>query len=76
MEPTLPISAEAPAAKEKSPLVQLPFRCSREFSARLVRAKGAMMRVTGVKVSDNGFFLQLLESGLKEVEAKYGMSGE
>ena len=60
--------------KDGSEIVQLPFRCSRQFSARLVRAKGSMMRVTGEKVSDNKFFLMLAEIGLKEIEAKYGES--
>lgn len=55
----------------KSAQVQLPFRCTREFSERLVRAKGSMMRITGQKVSDNGFFLDLLTIGLKEIERRY-----
>ncbi len=54
-----------------SETVQMPFRCQRAFSARLVRAKGAILRVTGEKLSDNRFFLQLLEIGLKEIELKY-----
>lgn len=60
--------------KDGTEIVQLPFRCSRQFSARLVRAKGSMMRVTGEKVSDNKFFLMLAEIGLKEIEAKYSES--
>lgn len=59
------------ADKDSSDIVQLPFRCSKQFSARLVRAKGSMMRITGEKVSDNKFFLQLAEIGLKEIEARY-----
>ena len=64
----------AAGEKETSEIVQLPFRCNRQFSARLVRAKGSMMRVTGEKVSDNKFFLMLAEIGLKEIEAKYSES--
>jgi hypothetical protein len=51
--------------------VQMPFRCSRDFSTRLIRAKGSMMRITGEKVSDNRFFQRLLEIGLKEIERQY-----
>jgi len=71
MEKSSLTGSDGSGAEVKPAQVQLPFRCSREFSARIVRAKGAMMRITGEKVSDNGFFLRLLEIGLKEIERQY-----
>jgi len=71
MKETIVGGSPAAARNPASSTVQMPFRCQREFSSRLVRAKGAIMRVTGEKLSDNRFFLQLLELGWKEIELRY-----
>lgn len=52
---------------EKTNAVQKPFRCTAEFDSRLNRAKGALMIRTGSRISDNQFFLELLELGLAEL---------
>jgi hypothetical protein len=64
-------ASENPGNGLKQAQVQMPFRCTRDFSTRLIRAKGSMMRITGEKVSDNRFMLRLLEIGLKEIEKQY-----
>lgn len=65
---------------EKNNPVQKPFRCTAEFDARLNRAKGALMLRTGSRISDNQFFLEVLELGLEEllkrIENKYYDTGE
>lgn len=50
---------------EKSDYIQKPFRCSAELDTRLNRAKGALMLQSGNRISDNQFFLDLLELGLE-----------
>ena len=52
---------------EKSVYIQKPFRCSAELDTRLNRAKGALMLQSGNRISDNQFFLELLELGLDEM---------
>lgn len=55
---------------EAHKLIQLPFRCQKNFESRLVRAKGTHMRNTGKKISNNDFFIRLLSIGLEEFERK------
>ena len=51
-------------------LIQLPFRCDKSFESRLVRAKGSLMRNTGEKISNNEFFIKLLNKGLEDFEKR------
>lgn len=59
-----------PVKTESHKLIQLPFRCQKSFESRLVRAKGTHMRNTGEKISNNDFFIRLLNIGLEEFERK------
>lgn len=49
----------------KAEYIQKPFRCTEELDTRLNRAKGALMVQSGTRISDNQFFLELLELGLE-----------
>jgi len=40
-----------PVKADAQKLIQLPFRCQKNFESRLVRAKGTHMRNTGEKIS-------------------------
>lgn len=61
-----------PSKNDTQKLIQLPFRCQKNFESRLVRAKGTHMRNTGEKISNNDFFIRLLSIGLEEFERKSG----
>ena len=55
-------------------LIQKPFRCSREFEARLNRIKGALMMQTGERISDNQFLLDLVKIGMDHMSKKLDLS--
>ena len=67
----LTMSSQAP----KSPFIQKPFRCSVEFNHRLNKLKGARLLFTGQSISDNQFFLELMELGLQEMARRIESKG-